>query len=136
MTVEDVDAAACEGGGVWRYVQVSPTNIPQVGRFAIILSPTGAAISHFRPLQGGDEETPPPVHGTFFLLARVAGKGRGGRGALLQRNLRLAGRGCTDGDGRTRDLLRRSFLSGRASFALHTFVLGAGVGTSAIMVQG
>ena len=75
VTVEDVDAAAAKVEELGGTVQVPATDIPQVGRFAIIVSPTGAAISLFRPLKGDGDETPPPVHGTFCwheLLAQDA----------------------------------------------------------------
>ena len=65
VTVEDVDAAAAKVEELGGTVQVPATDIPQVGRFAIILSPTGAAISLVRPLQGGEEEPATTVHGTF-----------------------------------------------------------------------
>lgn len=75
VTVEDVDAATARVEELGGTVQVPATDIPQVGRFAIILSPTGAAISLFRPLQSGGDETPPSTQGTFCwheLLAQDA----------------------------------------------------------------
>jgi predicted enzyme related to lactoylglutathione lyase len=51
VQVEDVDAAAAlakkRGGKVYK----APTDIPTVGRFAVIADPQGAAIAIFKPLQ-------------------------------------------------------------------------------------
>lgn len=75
VTVEDVDAAVAKAEHLGGMAQVPPTDIPQVGRFAIVVSPTGAALSLFRPLQSGGDEAPPSTHGTFCwneLLAQDA----------------------------------------------------------------
>lgn len=75
VTVEDVDAAAAKAEELGGTVQVPATDIPQVGRFAIILSPTGAALSLFRPLESGGDEPSPSGHGAFCwheLLAQDA----------------------------------------------------------------
>ena len=51
VQVEDVDATAAlarkRGGKVWK----EPTDIPTIGRFAVIADPQGASLSVFRPLQ-------------------------------------------------------------------------------------
>lgn len=45
VTVDDVDATAREAGQLGGKVLVAPTDIPNVGRFAVIQDPQGAVLS-------------------------------------------------------------------------------------------
>jgi predicted enzyme related to lactoylglutathione lyase len=54
VAVEDVDAAAEQVKQLGGAVHVAPRDIPNIGRFAVIADPQGAAISLFKAL------TPPP----------------------------------------------------------------------------
>jgi predicted enzyme related to lactoylglutathione lyase len=49
VTVEDVDASLARARELGAKVYVEPKDIPEVGRFAVIADPQGAAISLFRP---------------------------------------------------------------------------------------
>lgn len=51
VEVEDVDGRAIEAAQLGGTVQMQPKDIPEVGRFAIITDPQGAAISIFKPSQ-------------------------------------------------------------------------------------
>jgi len=57
-TVSDVDAAARRAAELGGRVGVPPTDIPNVGRFAVIADPQGAWLSPFR---FGGEEPPEPA---------------------------------------------------------------------------
>jgi predicted enzyme related to lactoylglutathione lyase len=50
VAVDDVDAAAAKVKGLGGAVQVEPTDIPGIGRFAVIADPTGAAIAIMKPV--------------------------------------------------------------------------------------
>ncbi len=58
VQVDDVDATAAlakrRGGKVWK----EPTDIPTVGRFAVIADPQGASLSVFKPSQGMELHDP------------------------------------------------------------------------------
>ncbi|WP_421997956.1 VOC family protein [Reyranella sp.] len=58
--VEDVDAHADRAGKAGGALHVPPTDIPNVGRFAVIGDPQGAVICLFKPL----EAMPAPAAGT------------------------------------------------------------------------
>jgi predicted enzyme related to lactoylglutathione lyase len=68
VTVPDVDAACERTAELGGTVCVPATDIPNVGRFAVIEDPTGAIISPFRALPGQDapERTGAPPAGTFI----------------------------------------------------------------------
>jgi hypothetical protein len=65
-TVPDVDQAARQAGELGGKVLVPPTDIPEVGRFAAVMDPAGAAIYPFTS-HGPDqpEIMPPEPHGFF-----------------------------------------------------------------------
>lgn len=50
IKVEDVDATAAKVDELGGKIVVSPTDIPEVGRFCTLIDPTGAAISIFKPV--------------------------------------------------------------------------------------
>jgi predicted enzyme related to lactoylglutathione lyase len=55
--VDDVDAAAAKATATGGKIYVPPTDIPSVGRFAIMADPQGAALALFKP---ADTSQPPP----------------------------------------------------------------------------
>ena len=67
-TVADVDAAAKKATELGGKVLYAPSDIPTVGRFAVVADPQGAVLLPFLPSQPADTtpepEGPPPV-GTF-----------------------------------------------------------------------
>jgi uncharacterized protein len=65
VQVEDVDATVALAQRLGGRVCHPPTDIPEVGRFAILADPQGAAIAVFRP--GGDDMVPhdPAKEGEF-----------------------------------------------------------------------
>lgn len=56
VQVDDVDATARKAGALGGRVSTPPTDIPTVGRFAVIADPHGASISIFRP--GAEDMAP------------------------------------------------------------------------------
>jgi len=60
--VEDVDAAAVKATGLGARQFVPPTDIPEVGRFAVVADPQGARIVLFTPSRPAP--TPPAAPGT------------------------------------------------------------------------
>lgn len=56
VVVDDVDAAAARAEELGGRIRTPPTDIPDVGRYAMIHDPQGAEISLFRP----DQEAPAP----------------------------------------------------------------------------
>ncbi len=78
VLVHDVDAAArrcAEAGG---RVLKEPTDIPEVGRFAVLADPWGAVLFPYRPTS--DESTPPPMPppaGTFCWETLVTADPKG-----------------------------------------------------------
>src|SRR5688572_7611016 len=65
ISVGDVDAAAAKADASGGKTRVPPTDIPTVGRFAVVEDPTGAVFSPFR---GQGPEQPQPANaplGTF-----------------------------------------------------------------------
>ncbi|HYU35678.1 MAG TPA: VOC family protein [Thermoanaerobaculia bacterium] len=73
VTVPDVDAAAAKAQELGGKVLVPGTDIPTVGRFAVIEGPTGGTISPFKPETPGEMPAPAPAPGTFVwheLLAK------------------------------------------------------------------
>ena len=71
--VENVDAAAAEATRLGATVHVGPSDIPNVGRFAVLLDPQQAAFALFQPASPGDESpqglTKPGRVGWHELLA-------------------------------------------------------------------
>lgn len=58
LSVDDVDAAAERIPTIAGTVCVPPSDIPNVGRFAVIGDPTGAFVSIFKSVDPGEEEDP------------------------------------------------------------------------------
>ena len=56
VSVSDVDASCTEAQRRWGTVRVSPTDMPNVGRFAVLGDPKGASIALLRMTN-----EPPPV---------------------------------------------------------------------------
>jgi uncharacterized protein len=50
----DVDAAASKLKGLGGTIHVPPTDIPEVGRFAVVADPQGAVFNLFKPSQSGE----------------------------------------------------------------------------------
>jgi predicted enzyme related to lactoylglutathione lyase len=66
VTVDDVDAALTRAEGLGGRVCVSGTDIPNVGRFGVLIDPGGGVVSPFEPLEAeGDSPTPAPRPGAF-----------------------------------------------------------------------
>jgi predicted enzyme related to lactoylglutathione lyase len=59
VAVDDVDAAAALAVELGAVVRVPPTDIPSVGRFAIITDPQKARLALFRATGSGQDESPP-----------------------------------------------------------------------------
>lgn len=59
VAVDDVDASAAKAKSLGGSVLVPPTDIPEVGRFAVIADPQGAALAMIR-LSNPDQEPAPP----------------------------------------------------------------------------
>jgi len=81
VTVDDVDAAAAKAGELGGRVAEKPMDIPGVGRFAVIVSPTGAALSAYKPNEWrGEGYEGPGRPGTFvwheLLALDPEGEGR------------------------------------------------------------
>lgn len=73
VTVADVDAAAAKAQELGGTVLVPAMDIPTVGRFAVISSPTGAALSPYKSETSGEGPDPVPAPGIFVwheLLAK------------------------------------------------------------------
>jgi predicted enzyme related to lactoylglutathione lyase len=73
VTVPDVDAATAKAQELGGQVAVPGTDIPSVGRFAVIASPHGATVSPYKPETSQGETDPKPAPGIFIwheLLAR------------------------------------------------------------------
>jgi predicted enzyme related to lactoylglutathione lyase len=51
--VDDVDAAAAKAQRLGGKIIAAPTDIPNVGRFAVVTDPQGAAFNLFKPSQSG-----------------------------------------------------------------------------------
>lgn len=64
VSVSDVDAAAKAATNAGGRVAYGPADIPNVGRFAVVLDPDGAAITAFKPM-GGDGDGGRPSVGEF-----------------------------------------------------------------------
>jgi uncharacterized protein len=65
-TVDDVDAACARASDLGGTVSVPPTDIPNVGRFAVISDPTGARLSPFKAsMPDAPEPAGPPPLGAF-----------------------------------------------------------------------
>lgn len=65
VSVPDVDAAAKAAADAGGKVLVSPTDIPDVGRFAVVTDPQGGAISPFKSAHGETAEDAMPGPNTF-----------------------------------------------------------------------
>jgi predicted enzyme related to lactoylglutathione lyase len=63
VTVADVDATTAKVQELGGQVAVPAMDIPTVGRFAVIASPTGAYVSPFRPESSQGEPPPNPAPG-------------------------------------------------------------------------
>jgi hypothetical protein len=58
IAVDDVDATAARVAAAGGSVHREPSDIPNVGRFAVVGDPQGASFILFRPLPGGPPPTP------------------------------------------------------------------------------
>lgn len=66
LTVEDVDDLVQRAGELGLEVRFPPTDIPEVGRFAVVADPTGALFAPFTSLSpAGLEPDGPPRAGAF-----------------------------------------------------------------------
>lgn len=66
VTVDDVDAAAGKAEELGGRVAEKPTDIPGIGRFAVVVSPTGAALAAYKPNEWrGEGYEGPGRPGTF-----------------------------------------------------------------------
>jgi uncharacterized protein len=65
VQVDDVDATAAAAKQLGGKVHHEPTDIPEVGRFAVLADPQGAVISVFRPVGGEMELHDPAKEGEF-----------------------------------------------------------------------
>lgn len=65
-SVGDLDAAAARVAAAGGQVQVPPTPIPDVGRFAIVIDPQGAAVALFQGDGGEPRPDPVPVGGVAW----------------------------------------------------------------------
>ena len=52
VTVDDVDASAAKAESLGATIAVPPTDIPNIGRFAVTVDPTGAPIGLFKGAEG------------------------------------------------------------------------------------
>lgn len=64
-TAADVDAAAARAKKAGATVHVPPTDIPEVGRFAIVADAQGARIAPFKPAEESPDPDERPGLGTF-----------------------------------------------------------------------
>jgi len=71
--VPDVDAAVIRAQEEGAKVQASPTDIPNVGRFAVLADPFGASFAVYRPESGGAREDAPPEVGEVSWLELATG---------------------------------------------------------------
>ena len=53
LHVEDVDASSARASELGGTIYVQPTDVPDVGRFAVIADPTGASLALFKPIMAG-----------------------------------------------------------------------------------
>lgn len=65
VAVDDVDATAARASELGGSVLHPPTDIPSVGRFAVIQDPQGAAIAVYRSVSEGDGDLKAPEVGEF-----------------------------------------------------------------------
>ena len=64
ISVDDVDAACAKIGELGGKTRVPPTDIPNVGRFAVVEDPQGAVFSPFHSTSGEQPEPATPPFGT------------------------------------------------------------------------
>ena len=79
VSVPDVDQAADQAEDKGGAVIVPPTDIPEVGRFAIVRDPAGAVIAPFKSLHSSSGPEGPPAVGAFCwneLTTSDAGKAK------------------------------------------------------------
>jgi predicted enzyme related to lactoylglutathione lyase len=73
VSVDDVDGAATAAEGAGGTLRMGATDIPSVGRFAMIADLEGALVCPFRSIEGRGADAPAPADGQFCwdgLLAR------------------------------------------------------------------
>jgi uncharacterized protein len=58
--VDDVDASVVQATGLGASIHHTPTNIPTVGRFAVVADPQGATLGLFKWLDRGETSSPAP----------------------------------------------------------------------------
>jgi predicted enzyme related to lactoylglutathione lyase len=64
-TVDDVDAAVARSEKAGGTTRVPATDIPTVGRYAVIADPQGASLSLYKPSSWSEESAAQPAPGTF-----------------------------------------------------------------------
>ncbi|HEY4117203.1 MAG TPA: VOC family protein [Byssovorax sp.] len=64
-STDDVDAAAAKATKLGGKVMMPATDIPKVGRFAVVLDAQGAALAPFKPSEQRPETNDKPADGTF-----------------------------------------------------------------------
>ena len=76
VSVDDVDGAGAAAVGAGGALRMAATDIPSVGRFAIVADPEGALVCPYRSIQGYGADAPTPADGRFCwdgLLVRDPG---------------------------------------------------------------
>ena len=63
VSVDDVDAAAAAADAAGGALRMDATDIPSVGRFAVVADPDGALVCPFRADDGRATDAPPPADG-------------------------------------------------------------------------
>ncbi len=61
LSVADVDATVARARAAGGTIHVAPTDIPEVGRFAVVADPTGASLSPFRSSMGDSPPATPKL---------------------------------------------------------------------------
>jgi len=87
IAVEDTDALAAKAAELGAKVIVPPTDIPDTGRFSILIDPQGAALAVLQPLTGGSGgafDQKKSGHGNWHDLASLDAQAAAGfYGALF-----------------------------------------------------
>jgi predicted enzyme related to lactoylglutathione lyase len=76
VSVDDVDGAGAAAVGAGGTLRMAATDIPSVGRFAMVADPEGALVCPYRSIQGDGTDAPTPADGRFCwdgLLTRDPG---------------------------------------------------------------
>ena len=65
VSVPDVDAAAATAKTAGGQVMAGPMDIPNIGRFAVVIDPQGAAVALYKDAKGDPDTTGEPALGEF-----------------------------------------------------------------------